>query len=494
MKNALIFLAAALASTGCVLISPDLLLAQASAPQSTTKRPNFVFAIADDWGWPHASAYGDQAVKTPNFDAVAANGCLFQHAFVSSPSCTPSRGAIISGQHFWRLGEASNLWSTWPEKTFTEYPSLLEASGYFIGHYRKAWGPGKFVKQPAGKNFKSPEAFFAERPADRPFCFWFGAFDPHRGYKKGSGKEAGIPLDKVHLFGHFPDTPVIRSDIADYYFEVQRFDRDLGKLLRQLELSGELENTIVVVTGDHGMPFPRCKTHLYDSGTRVPLAIQGPGIPGGRVIEDFVSLTDIAPTFLEAAGLSIPAAMTGKSLLPMLRSKQTGWVDPTRKQVVFGRERHTVSQEKGIQGGYPMRAIRNQDFLYIRNFEPERWPSGTPNFEAAEFRRAWLSDCDNGPTKTEIWNMRNTAEGKKYFDWCFGKRPRQELYDLKKDPHQLVNIKDDPKYKETLQLLSAQLDSELAKTKDPRATNPNSNMDRSGKYLGGGGGQWKPKK
>ena len=490
MKSALILLTIVCG----MLAGSKPLVAQLPSTQPATKRPNFIFAIADDWGWPHASAYGDQAVKTPNFDAVAAKGALFQHAFVSSPSCTPSRGAIISGQHFWRLGEASNLWSTWPEKTITEYPSLLEQSGYFIGHYRKAWGPGKFVTQPAGKTFKSPEDFFAARPEDRPFCFWFGAFDPHRGYKAGSGKEAGIPLDKVHLFGQFPDTPVIRSDIADYYFEVQRFDRELGVLLKQLETSGEIDNTIVVVTGDHGMPFPRCKTHLYDSGTRVPLAIQGPGIPGGRVIQDFVSLTDIAPTFLEAAGVTIPTTMTGKSLLPMLKSHQSGWIDPKRNHVVFGRERHTVSQEKGIRGGYPMRAIRNQDFLYIRNFEPDRWPSGTPDFEAAEFRRAWLSDCDNGPTKTEIWNMRNTPEGKKYFDWSFGKRPEQELYDLRKDPEQLVNVQQKPEYAETLKKLSAQLHSKLVQTDDPRAADPMSSMDQSGKYLGGGGGQWKPKK
>ena len=258
--------------------------AQLKQESARDERPNFVFAIADDWGWPHASALGDEAVKTPNFDAVAASGVLFRHAFVSSPSCTPSRGAIISGQHFWRLGQAANLWSEWPHRTIPEYPDLLHRSGYFVGHYRKAWGPGKFVRQPAGPRYKTPEDFFAARPRDKPFCFWFGASDPHRGYKPGSGKAAGIPLDKVHLFGQFPDTPVVRSDIADYYFEVQRFDREFGQLLKRLEEIGELDNTIVVVTGDHGMPFPRCKTNLYDSGTRVPLAIQGPGFPGGRIV------------------------------------------------------------------------------------------------------------------------------------------------------------------------------------------------------------------
>ena len=457
-------------------------------------RPNFVFAIADDWGWPHASAYGDKALKTPAFDAVAARGALFQHAFVSSPSCSPSRGAIISGQHFWRLGEAANLWSVWPDKTIPEYPHLLEQAGYFIGHYRKAWGPGKFTQQPAGPRFKNPEAFFAARPSGQPFCFWFGAFDPHRGYQAGSGKDSGIPLNQVHLFGHFPDTLTVRNDVADYYFEVERFDQQLGKLLERLTAMNEIDNTIVVVTGDHGMPFPRCKTNLYDSGTRVPLAIQGPGIPGGRTIEDFVSLTDIAPTFLSAAGIPVPQEMTGKSLLPLLRSHQSGQIDKDRNHVIFGRERHTVSQEKGNRGGYPMRGLRNDKYLYIRNYYPERWPSGTPDPDTAEFRRAWLSDCDNGPTKTNIWDMRETPAGRKIYDLSFGKRPAQELYDLAKDPEQLVNVAGQAEYSDRLRKLDAQLRQELADSQDPRAANEASKMDQAGKYLGGGGGQWKDKK
>jgi N-sulfoglucosamine sulfohydrolase len=112
------------------------------------QRPNIVFAIADDWGWPHASAYGDKVVQTPNFDRVAGAGVLFTHAYVSSPSCTPSRGAIITGQDFFRLGGGANLHCDWPAGRYGEYPAILENNGYYVGTYRKSWGPGN--GQPAG--------------------------------------------------------------------------------------------------------------------------------------------------------------------------------------------------------------------------------------------------------------------------------------------------------------------------------------------------------
>ncbi|MDP6208936.1 MAG: sulfatase, partial [Roseibacillus sp.] len=277
---------------------------------TAAERPNIVFAIADDWGWPHASIYqNDDVCQTPTFDAIARNGILFHHAYISSPSCTPSRNAILTGQYHWRLGGGGNLWSVLDTKHQT-YPHLLEDRGYFTGSWRKSWGPGNasnWQRYPSGKRFKNPDAFLAawkEQNEGKPFCFWFGANDPHRGYKLHSGRESGMDLSKIKLFKHYPDSPEIRGDVADYYFEVQRFDRELGQFLAKLKALRALENTIVVVTGDHGMPFPRCKSNLYDSGARVPLAIQWPKvIKKGRVVDDFVSTTDLAPTFLEAAGL-----------------------------------------------------------------------------------------------------------------------------------------------------------------------------------------------
>ena len=221
----------------------------------------------------------------------------------------------------------------------------------------------------------------------------------------------------------------MRGDVADYYWEVQRFDREVGELLKMLERAGELENTVVVMTGDHGMPSPRCKGNLYDCGARVPLAIRWLGVVrGGRSVDGFVSLTDLAPTFLGIAGLDPPAVMmtTGTSLIEMLRgSENRPEHDPVRDYVLIGKERHVPCQEAPESGGMPMRAIRTRDYLYIRNFEPDRWPAGTPDYENATIEGSWYGDADNGPTKTYmIDNRGRDTEHRKLFEIAFGKRPR----------------------------------------------------------------------
>ncbi len=453
-------------------------------------RPNILFAIADDWGWPHAGAYGDPVIKTPTFDRIAKQGVLFENAFVSSPSCTPSRNAILTGQHHWRLGWGGNLWSKLDTKHRT-FPHLLEESGYFVGHFRKSWGPGKhdnWEKHPAGKKFKSVDAFFEARPKHQPFCFWFGASDPHRPYKKGSGKESGMNLSKIKLFEHYPESEEIRSDVADYYWEVQRFDRELGDVLNKLEAMGELENTIVVVTGDHGMPFPRCKANIYDSGSRVPMAVHWPGVVNpGRRVSDFVSTTDLAPTFLELAKVDIPAAMTGKSWMNILRSDRSGRMEPERDHVLIGKERHVPCQEAPDSGGTPMRAIRTDDFLLIRNFKPERWPAGTANWQNAFINGCWYGDVDNGPTKTYmIENQDKDEDHRRKFELAFGKRPEFELYDLKKDPSQLVNVAADPRFAEIKNQLNDRLSRELIDSNDPRIMGNGDEVFDQPEYFGHG--------
>ncbi len=455
-------------------------------PISSAARPNIVLAIADDWGWPHAGAYGEN-VATPTFDRLAKEGVLIENAYISSPSCTPSRGAIITGQHFWRLGPAANLRSVWPS-TFAEYPKLLAADGYFVGSYRKGWGPGIFpgsTVSPAGKRYSSVEGFFEARPDDMPFCLWFGASDPHRPYRAGSGVASGIKLEDVHLFEHFPDSDEVRSDVADYYFEVQRFDHDVGELVALLEKLGELDNTLIVMTGDHGMPFPRAKGNLYDSGARVPMAIRWKDrVPGGRVVSDFVSTNDLAPTFLDAAGLAIPEQVSGLSLVDLLVSGRSGRVEQHRDHVLIGRERHVVAQEAPDLGGYPARGIRTDDFLYIRNYAPDRWPAGTPDYEGAASPNAWLADCDNGPTKWFLWQHRDDPELGEYYDLSFAKRPAEELYDLKKDPGQVVNVADDSSYTRIRTALAVRMTQGLVDAADPRMDGRGDLFD-SQPYLGG---------
>jgi N-sulfoglucosamine sulfohydrolase len=441
-----------------------------------SEKPNIVFCIADDWGWPHAGAYGD-SVKTPTFDRLARDGLLFEQAYVSSPSCTPCRNSILTGQWHWRLRAGGNLWSDLPVG-LPVYPLLLEDAGYRVGHSRKSYGPGRLEgwdRHPAGKNYKSFTVFLKERSDDEPFCFWQGASDPHRPYKLNSGRKSGIDLAKVHLFKHYPDHEVIRSDVADYYFEVQRFDSLVGSVVAELERIGELDNTIVFVTGDHGMPFPRCKGNLYDSGVRVPLVVHWPkGLKNpGRRVTDFVSLTDLAPTFLEAAGVPLPKPMTGRSLLPLIRSEQSVRVSSDRAEIFFGRERHCPAQEDPNSGGYPCRAIRTDDYLFIRNYDAARWPAGTPNHvKAYEFqpgKRGWLGDCDNGPAKSYIVANKELDDAhRRSYELCFAKRPSEELYDLKVDPEQLVNVASNAKFAEIKAQLAARLTAKLKATGDPR--------------------------
>jgi arylsulfatase A-like enzyme len=470
-----------------------LLLSILATALQAAERPNIVFAIADDWGWPHASIYGnDEVCQTPTFDRIAKNGILFHHAYISSPSCTPSRNAILTGQYHWRLGGGGNLWSVLDTRHQT-YPHLLEDDGYFTGSWRKSWGPGNasnWKRYPSGARFKNPEDFLARWKADgdKPFCFWFGASDPHRGYKLHSGEKSGMDLSKIKLFDHYPDSKEIRGDVADYYFEVQRFDREFGQFLDKLEKLGALENTLVIMTGDHGMPFPRCKSNLYDSGARVPMAVQWPRmIKKGRVVQDFVSTTDLAPTFLEAAGLKPLEAMTGRSLMPIIQNDQSGTLEPAaRAHVLTGKERHVLAQEAPDTGGTPMRAIRTTDYLLIKNYRTDRWPAGTPNHEKATIKGAWLADCDNGPTKSYMVDHKDKdAEHRSKYELSFGKRPTLELYDLKNDPGQLVNVAASANYVEIARKLEGQLEAELKASGDPRVMGKGEETFDKPKYLGG---------
>ncbi len=505
------------------------------APQTTIraaepKRPNIVFAFADDWGR-FASAYAsvdgpgtpNDVVKTPNFDRVAREGVLFRHAFVSAPSCTPCRSALLSGQHFWRTGRGAILRGAVWDSQIPSYPLLLRDNGYHIGETYKVWSPGTpndapygaglFAFEKAGGKFnqfstnatklvaagKSVEeakqtlyadvagnlnAFLAARPPEKPFCYWFGPTNVHRKWRKGTGK-ALWGIDPESLRGKLPpflaDVPEIREDFADYLGEAQAFDAALGILLARLEEAGELENTIVVVSGDHGPPgFPHGKCNLYDFGTSVSLAIRWGGSVAktrGRVVDDLVSLTDLAPTFLEAAGTPIPPTMTGRSLVGLLHSTASGQVEPQRKAIFTGRERHVESARADFKP-YPQRAIRTPDYLYIVNFKPERWPLGDPYRldgdnpptpqELTEETFVTFSDEDAGPAKAWLVSQRANPEWKALFELAYGKRPREELYDLKTDPHQVKNVAADPAHATARAELENQLMEELRRTGDPR--------------------------
>jgi len=451
--------------------------------QEPDKRPNILLAIADDWGWPHAGAYGDPAVHTPAFDRLASEGILFRQAFVSSPSCTPSRGAILTGRYHWQLGVAGNLYGSFPDSEST-YVQLLEKSGYQTGRTGKCWGPGvpeTKTRPLGGTAYKSFGQFYSQRDPNKPFCFWLGSSDPHRPYSLGSGEENGIDLATIQLPACFPDSPMVRGDVADYYFAVQRFDRLIGEAVALLEKSDQLDNTLIVMTGDHGMPFPRCKSHIYDSGSRVPLAIRFPkSIPPSRSTDALVSLIDLAPTFLDIAGVAVPDSISGRSLLPIFQGN-----DSDRTTVYFGKERHVPSQEAPDSGGYPCRGIRTSDFLYIQNYEPDRWPSGTPNFDQAFIPGSWYSDSDNGPTKTYmIQHKDDSPENQRLYNLAFAKRPAEELYDLATDPDQMINVAQSPKFSGQKLQLQTELAAIQKQTNDPRARGQGDLFDKA-PYTGG---------
>lgn len=491
-------------------------------------RPNVVFAFADDWGR-YASAYAaiekggpSDVVQTPNFDRIAKEGVLFTNAYVNAPSCTPCRSSLLSGQYFWRTGRGAILQGAHWDTSIPTYPTMLEAAGYHIGYSNKVWSPGDNPDAPFGgsrnrynrqggrhnafsqflaRNRDDVEGakqtllnevrgnfqdFLNDRNNDEPLCYWWGPTNCHRKWIQGSGKDFwGINPDQLQgrMPDFLPDVPIVREDFADYLGEAQAFDAGLGVLIEELERIGELDNTIIIVSGDHGAPgFPNGKCNLYDFGTQVPLAIRWPKqIPADRVVHDFVCLPDLTPTILEAASEGVPDVMTGRSLMPILTSDKSGVVDPLRDAVIVGRERH-VAAARTDNLPYPQRAIRTKNFLYIRNFRPQRWPMGTgpgygaegtmPSFELLrENTFVAFGDLDASPTKAWIaLNCEQPEDQRKYFDFAFGLRPEEELYDLRSDFDQVYNVANEPRYAEAKADLAARLMKVLTETGDPRVT------------------------
>jgi arylsulfatase A-like enzyme len=446
------------------------------AGQAADPRPNVVFAIADDWSWPHAGAYGDPVVKTPNFDRLAREGVVFTRAFCASPSCTPSRGAILTGQAVHRLEEGGNLWSRLPAK-FAAYPDLLEARGYRVGLTGKGWGPGRVEgsgrsRNPAGPGVKDFRSFLESVPDGRPFCYWFGSTDPHRPYAKGSGLASGKAIADVEVPPFLPDTPEVRGDLLDYYAEVERFDAQVGEILAALDESGLSGNTLVVVTSDNGMPFPRAKANLYDSGTHMPLVVRWPAkVPGGRTSDAFVGAADFAPTILEAAGLEPPPDMTGRSFLGLLTDARA--TSPGRDRVFLERERHANVRAGDLS--YPCRAVRTESYLYIRNLRPDRWPAGDPEMY---FAVGPFGDIDPSPSKALILDRRDDPAIAPFFRLACARRPEEELYDLSRDPGQLKNVAGRPEHAEAQRALRESLDRWMSETADPRARDDDDRWDR----------------
>ncbi len=459
------------------------------ADQPAPQPPNILFAIADDASFPHMGAYGTTWVSTPNFDRVAREGILFNNAYTPNAKCAPSRASILTGRNSWQLKDAANHMPAFPIE-FKTYAEALAENGYFVGMTAKGWSPGVAndadgnPRQLAGTPFNDKKAdppttkinsndyagnfsdFMGAKPADTPWAFWYGSTEPHRAYEYGTGvSKGGKSIDDIdRVFPFWPDNETVRNDMLDYAYEIEYFDSHLGRILATLEERGELDNTIIVVTADNGMPFPRIKAQEYELSNHLPLAIMwNDGLLNpGRVVDDYVSFIDFAPTFMELAGLDPVATgmqpTSGRSLTDILYSAKSGQVNPERDHVLIGKERHDIGRPH--DWGYPIRGIVKDGMIYLRNFEVDRWPAGNPE-------TGYLA-VDASPTKTEILNLRRSGENTNLWQLSFGKRSPEELFDIGEDPACINNLANNLEHSETKQGLAAQLFAELESQDDPR--------------------------
>jgi N-sulfoglucosamine sulfohydrolase len=455
------------------------------------KPPNILFCVADDASYDGFSADGCTWLKTPAFDRVAREGLRFTRAYTPNAKCAPSRAVLLTGRNSWQLGAAANHGAFYPDG-YRTYVEALARHGYAVGYTGKGWGPGdpgtvdgkprplagpvynqvkctpptdKMSRIDYAANFAE---FLKAKPKDQPFCFWYGCHDPHRPYAYGSGSKLGghSPSDIPRIPPYWPDTPEVREDLLDYGFAVEHFDKQLGEILDLLDKTGEIEDTIVVVTSDNGMPFPRVKGTAYDEATHMPLAIRWPhGIKSpGRAVDDYVSFIDIAPTFLAAAGVDPAEAgmepIQGRGLQPIFQRDQGQAAGPEagRDSLIIGQERHDLGRPNDV--GYPIRGLFYDGFLYLKNFEPTRWPMCDPI--------TGYLNTDGGPTKSVILDRNRHGIDHEIWQLDFGFRPAEELYDLKADPDCMVNLADDAAHAARRDALRERLLAELHQQHDPR--------------------------
>ncbi len=480
-------LAGCIALTGC-----------AAAPDTAEeRRPNILICVADDATWLHFGAYGCEWVSTPAFDSVAARGILFENCYTPNAKSAPSRAVLLTGRYSWQLGEAGNHIGRFPADVgvFTE---VLEAAGYEIAFTGKGWAPGdpgtrdgkprRLTGKPFQRHKLEPPAsgiaktdyaanfdeFLAQRDRSKPWVFWYGSREPHRRYEYGSGAAKGgrDPQDVGRVPGFWPDCDTVRNDLLDYGFEIEHFDRHLGRMLARLEETGELDNTIVVVTADNGMPFPRAKGTQYEYAHHLPLAVMWPRglLHPGRRIAEYVSFVDIAPTLLEAAGEN-PAAcgMTppeGASLLPLMQGRR----DPAaaaRSRVLLGRERHDYGRPG--DRGYPIRGLLRDGWLYLVNLAPELLPGGNPE--------TGYLDIDGSPTKSRILQLHRQGLDSRYYALSMAPRAAEELYRIAEDRECLHDRIADPACRERAAAMREELFEALRRQHDPRMTGHGDSFD-----------------
>jgi uncharacterized sulfatase len=413
----------------------------ASAPASLpgAQRPNVLWITCEDTS-PDLGCYGDKYAVTPNLDKLAAEGARFTNAFTHAPVCAPSRSGIITGMYPTTIGTLHMRSQGVPPpnvKCFTEY---LRAAGHYCTNDVKT-----------DYNFACPLTAWDEcrkgadwrgRAKGQPFFSVINIVCSHESQSWDINGKLEHDPDKAVLPPYYPDTPVVRKNWARCYDQVTKMDGFVGGILKRLADDGLADSTIVFFYGDHGRGLTRAKRWVYDSGTHVPLIVRWPGvIKPGSVREDFACFIDLAPTMLSLAGVPIPKYMQGRAFL----GTQAG----QEPQYVFA-ARDRMDETYDI-----IRAVRDKKYKYIRNFQPEK-----PYTQEIKY-------MDKMPILQEMRKL--NAEGKLQGAPALffrATKPKEELYDITADPHEVNDLADKPEHQEALKRMREALEKWMKDTGD----------------------------
>ncbi len=418
-----------------------LSVAVVQAADKDSRRPNIVVFISDDHSQLDSQAYGSTEVRTPNMAKLAAEGLRFTHAFVASPSCGPSRTALLTGLWPARNGAEPNHKVKNPG--IASLPPVLRALGYETAAIGKVAHNGHAKEHgfdyiegphPGFEDTAAVAKFLAARDASKPLCLFVGTRHPHTVW---STELAYDPADVKIPPTHFDD-PTARAERARYLTDVSKADTLLGEV-RALVREKVVGDTLFVYTADHGAALPFAKWSLYDAGVRVPLIVAWPDhIKPGTTSDAMVCWPDLLPTFIELAGGQVPSGLDGRSFADVLRGKAT-----THRDRVFGT--HSGDGEFCV---YPIRSVRTRDWKYIRNLHPEfqyhTHMSRATGPHRPLFWDTWLDAAKTNPAAAAVVNR-------------YIQHPAEELYDLNADPFELHNLAANPQQAERLAAMRTEL-------------------------------------
>jgi arylsulfatase len=436
-----------------------LLLAASAFPAwsqaDANDRPNFVFYITDDISFNDYGAYGHPTIQTPHFDQMARQGRLFDNAYLTTSSCSPTRCSIITGRYPHNTG-ASELHRRLPDSQ-TIFPETLKDAGYYTvlsgkHHMGKAVDRG-FDKVEGGKGPGRQETWtelLKDRPKDKPFFFWLASSDAHHDFRINDDAPVYDPKD-VQVPAYLPDTEKVRQEFADYYHEVSRADHFLGELRKELERQGIADNTYIIFCSDNGRPMPRAKSWLNEEGIKTPFVVwKGGTIEPGRT-DALISVIDISATVLDLAGVKKPETVQGVSFRSVIEDPKA-----VSRDVVFAEHNWHVHQAHE-------RMVRCGEYLYIHNTWPDLWTYGMesgPWFDSgAELRRV----IEAGQATELMRSIYATP------------RPADQLYYLPEDPLCFKNLAGDDAHADTLKRMRALLAKWTEQTGDTVPANPTPN-------------------